>query len=528
MTVFPKAHWRGLLSMILLGSALLGCNQSKSSTPAASLAEPSITASDNASAAMCNAEPSGSAIPRLQRDGRWLVDQHQRVVISHGVNLVWKLAPYFPPNSPEGFTAADADWLLEHGFNTARIGTLWIGVSPTAPGEIDQNYLEQWDRVVQLLAERGIWILFDFHQDMLGEIYQGEGVPEWGIPQGLMTRLLGSPALGFPFNYFTPQVSESFDKLWAERGPIWQGYSDAWQALASRWADQPYSMGYDLLNEPWAGLEWATCILPGLGCPASDREIQPFFERAITAIRGVDANNMVWIEPQLLAGGTGTPTGFTPIAGELQLGYSVHNYCPLTALLQAAELGLPIPDVLPDTCQRFEGKVFEQARITSERIGAVELVTEFGASDDPVLLNRVASLADSHLTGWQYWAYKNWSDPTTQSQETGAQGLFSDDSNLNSVKLDKLKELERSYPQATAGIPLELSFDSISGDFHYRYQIRPAGADTQIYLPQIHYPNGYEVEVRGASVVSATGANLLMLHNSSCDGEVEVVVRRLQ
>jgi endoglycosylceramidase len=470
---------------------------------------------------------SPDATPRLQREGRWLIDHHNRVVISHGVNLVWKLTPYFPPNSPEGFTAADADWLVEHGFNTARIGTLWIGVSPTAPGQIDHDYLVAWDRIVQLLAERGIWILFDFHQDMLGEIYQGEGVPEWGIPSGISTSLLGSPALGFPFNYFTPQVSEAFDKLWAEQGQIWQGYSAAWQAVASKWANQNYSMGYDLLNEPWAGLEWPTCIVPEVGCPAADREIQPFFEHAITAIRSVDSQNMVWIEPQLLAGGTGTPTGFTAIAGESQLGYSVHNYCPLTALLQAAELGLPIPDVLPDTCEGFEAKVFEQARITSERIAAVELVTEFGASDDPVLLNRVANLADSHLTGWQYWAYKNWSDPTTQSQESGAQGLFVDDGDLNSAKLDKLKELERGYPQATAGIPLALSFDSVTGDFHYRYQIRPATADTQIYLPKLHYPNGYSVEVSGATVSSVANANLLMLKNNSCEGEVEVTIHKL-
>ena len=506
------------LIIIMIAVVLSGCN-SKSSTQTASVPN---------QANACPASVQGADdTPRLQRDGRWLIDNHNRVVISHGVNLVWKLAPYFPPNSLEGFTAADADWLVEHGFNTARIGTLWIGVSPTAPGQIDQNYLAAWDRVVQLLAERGIWMLFDFHQDMLGEIYQGEGVPEWGIPTGLTTSLLGSPALGFPFNYFTPQVSETFDNLWAERGEIWQGYGAAWQAIASKWADQSYSMGYDLLNEPWAGLEWPTCILPELGCPAADREIQPFFEHAITAIRGVDSNNMVWIEPQLLAGGTGTPTGFTPIDGESQLGYSVHNYCPLSAFLQAADLGLPIPDVLPDTCEGFESKVFEQARITSERIGAVELVTEFGASDDTVLLNRVANLADAHLTGWQYWAYKNWNDPTTQSQESGAQGLFTDDGDLSSAKLDKLRELERSYPQATAGIPLELSFDTITADFHYRYQIRAANADTQIYLPKLHYPNGYKVEVSGATVSSAVNANLLMLKNNSCEGEVDVTVSKL-
>src|SRR3954447_15312210 len=46
--------------------------------------------------------------PRLQRQGRFLVDQYGRVVIVHGLNLVWKRAPYAPPDTPGGFTAKDA------------------------------------------------------------------------------------------------------------------------------------------------------------------------------------------------------------------------------------------------------------------------------------------------------------------------------------------------------------------------------------------------------------------------------------
>ncbi len=466
--------------------------------------------------------------PRLQREGRWLIDQHRRVVISHGVNLVWKNAPFVPPDTPEGFTAADADWLVEHGFNTVRIGTLWVGVSPDQPGQIDESYLDRWERIIKLLSDRGIWMLFDFHQDMLGPIYQGEGVPEWAILDGPTTSLLGSPSFGFPFNYFTPQVSEAFDNLWKEKGSVWQGYRAAWMAVAERWREQPYSMGYDLLNEPWAGLEWLTCIvLPMAGCPAADRnEIQPFYEYAIAGIRAVDPNNLVWMEPQLLAGGTGSPTGFEPIDGELQLGYSVHNYCPLSALLQAVQLGLlaGLPVSPQDTCDSFEQNVFEQSRVTAERIGAVELVTEFGASDEPELLSRVTATADQHLVGWQYWAYKEWADPTTQSQESGSQGLFTDDANLNSAKQEKLDILERPYPQSTAGEPRELNFDPLTREFNYRYQPWPATANTVIYLPERHYPNGYQLDITGGTGVSSPDAERLEILNNGCSEEVSVRV----
>ncbi|MBI2382546.1 MAG: cellulase family glycosylhydrolase [Gammaproteobacteria bacterium] len=248
--------------------------------------------------------------PRLRREGPWLVDPLGRVVLVHGMNLIWKTAPHVPPDTPAGFTAADARWLAQHGFNGARIGTLWAGVMPREAGEVDPAYLEQWDRVVRLLAAQRIWMLFDFHQDQMSPQFQGEGLPP--------------PQFGFPFNYFTPQVSELFDKLWAERGPVWDGFRDAWTAVAARWKDQPYHMGYDLLNEPWSGQEWPSCIFPpAVGCPDADRdEIQPFMEHGLAGVRRADPHNLVWFEPQLLSGGTGAPTGFVPVAGEFRYRYT--------------------------------------------------------------------------------------------------------------------------------------------------------------------------------------------------------------
>ena len=116
--------------------------------------------------------------PRLQRQGRFLVDQHGRVVIVHGLNMVWKRPPYAPPNTAAGFTARDADWLRKYGFNGARIGTLWAGVTPERPGVADPAYFRRVDRVTKLLADRQIWMLFDAHQDMWHEQYGGEGVPD--------------------------------------------------------------------------------------------------------------------------------------------------------------------------------------------------------------------------------------------------------------------------------------------------------------------------------------------------------------
>jgi len=479
--------------------------------------------------AACGASPSVSGDaepPQLRREGRWLVDPQGRVVLLHGVNLVWKNAPYVPPDAPEGFHAADADWLAEHGFNSARIGVLWVGVTPDAPGVVDRDYLEAWDRVIDLLAARRIWMLFDFHQDMLGPLYQGEGVPEWVVEQvrGPLTDTLGTPSLGFPFNYFTPQVSEAYDRLWADTGHVRDGFRDAWMAVAQRWKQQPYSMGYNLMNEPWSGREFTLCLVPLIGCPSHDaRELQPFFEHALAGIRTVDPHNLVWFESEPQGSSIGTPKGYAPVEGETQLGYSFHYYCPLGALTQALQLGLL--DALPvsATCEVFNDSSMRAARAQAEHMNAVELLTEFGATDDLAMLRQTTAAADARLIGWQYWQYKNWSDPTTTSQGSGAQGLFADDADLGSAKQDKLRLLVRTYPQATAGIPLALSFDPDSGAFRYRYQPRAARGPTQIYVPlALHYPNGYEVTVSGARVVSQPDAGMLELEN--LEGATEVVI----
>ncbi|WP_245585215.1 cellulase family glycosylhydrolase [Solimonas flava] len=470
---------------------------------------------------------SADTTPQLRRDGRFLVDAQNRVVLLHGVNLVWKEAPYVPPADAEGFTAADADWLAQHGFNAARIGVLWTGVMPDAPGVVDHAYLDAWHRVVELLASRRIWMLFDFHQDMLGPIYQGEGVPPWAVDAvvGDLTALLGAPSLGFPFNYFTPQVSQSFDNLWKNDGAVRDGFRDAWVAVARRWKDQPYSMGYNLFNEPWAGLEYPSCLIPLLGCPAHDRkELQPFFEYALAGIRSVDPHQLVWFESEPQGSSLGTPKGFVPVDGETQLGYSFHYYCPLAALTQAVQLGLL--DALPvsGTCAGFARASLREARDQAERMNGVELLTEFGATDDLDILRQTTAAADAQLIGWQYWQYKNWRDPTTTSQGSGAQGLFADDTDPASAKADKLRVLVRTYPQATAGIPQALSFDPDTAVFEYRYTPRAAAGPTQIYVPlAVHYPHGYRVELSGARVRSAPDAALLELDND--DGATQVEVR---
>ncbi len=458
---------------------------------------------------------------QLRRAGTWLVDKRGRVVILHGVNAVWKLAPYVPPDSVHGFSDADADWLSDHGFNAVRLGVLFAGVMPQQ-GLIDHGYLEQIDRVVKLLASRESYVMLDFHQDLYGDAYRGEGFPAWTLRPA---RFDGVLQAGFPLGYVTPRVSRAFDVLWNDVDNIQDDFRDAWVAVAKRWKDQDYLLGYDLINEPWSGSSWPACARPG-GCPKFEGEkLQRLYEHVLAGIREVDPYNIVWIEPQVLFEfGAQTHLGKRPIVDD-QIGFSWHNYCIAATLMQAYGVKESA------TCARLEARVDQHAAAVVSRMQWASLLSEFGASDDLPDIHRVTTNADRNMVGWTYWSYKNWGDPTTQAQGSGAQSMFRNDAELNSVKQAKLAILERPYPQAIAGVPLAYGFDEKTRVFTLRYSTQlasgktaPKGLQTKIHIPTLHYPDGYKVAVQGGRVVSPAKAKTLLIEADQGAASVDVRV----
>jgi hypothetical protein len=431
---------------------------------------------------------SGESVPRLHREGRHLVDQYGRIVVVHGLNLVWKRAPYAPPDTPAGFTAGDADWLERYGFNGARIGMLWAGVTPNQPGVADPAYFQKWDRVVDLLADRGIWMQFDQHQDMWHETYGGEGVPAWAAKRPFPYSQLPYVPVPFPEGYWTPEVSTVFDNFWANKGGLQDSWATYWKLVAQHYKDQPYSMGYDLMNEPWAGIEWPVCMLAGCSLTYS-QELQPAMTKGLQAVRQVDPDGIVWWEPQQFSAGVQTPTFFTaPPGDEQNLGLSWHNYCTWVFLQST---GLPLFNT--DNCRSFTENREQNALRQAATMRAVPLMTEWGATDDVNAVGIDADVADEHQMGWMYWAYKHWDDPTTAD---AAQGLFTDDADLSTVKTDKLRQLVRTYPQATAGTDLTYDYDAATGHFTMSYRADPAiGAPTRIFVSPLTSPHGFDVAI---------------------------------
>ena len=402
-------------------------------------------------AATLTASAAADAAPTtpLGHSGRWITDATGRVVLLHGVNMVYKRPPYYP--AAAGFDAPDADFLAANGFNTVRLGLIYAGVEPS-PGVYNEAYIDEIAATESLLANRGIFSQLDFHQDLYNERFQGEGWPDWAVQDD---GLPAAPQQGFPTNYFAmPALIRAFDHFWAnDPGPggigLQDRYAAAFRHVAQRFANRDHTIGYDILNEPWPGTPWATCANP-VGCPAFDQNtLAPFHDRVRSAIRSVEPQKLIWHEPNVLFN-FGVDSHHPP--GDAASGFSFHVYC-LTGGL-AAILGLDIG------CEQTEELAFDNADKQAAETGDALLLSEFGATDDVEVIRRNIEQAEAHMVSWQYWHYCECDDPTTQGP--GVQGVVFEANQPPSganVKEAKLNVLSRPYPQLVAGTPLSYDFD---------------------------------------------------------------------
>jgi endoglycosylceramidase len=461
--------------------------------------------------------PSGaSAAATLGQAGHWITAADGRVLVVHGLNQVMKVAPYEP--GEDGFGDDDAAFLAANGFDAMRVGVIWSAVEPQ-PGHYDDAYLASVAATVQTLAAHGIYSLLDFHQDLYNEEFQGEGAPAWATQDGG----LPNPALGFPVNYFVnPAENHAWDAFWGNLpAPDGVGlqthYARAWAHVAAYFKGSPSVLGYEVLNEPWPGDGWELCLVLGVGCPLFDRgSLSAFYRRVIPAIEAADPGHTVWFEPNVLFN-EGIPTSVAAVGG--RTGFAFHDYCGAEA-----ELGLNL------TCSQEDDLTFGNATGYARAHNLPPLLTEFGATNDTANLAEVMAHADRAQLGWLEWAYSG--NDITSSSPNG-QALVLDPSKPptgDNVVTAKLKTLAEPYPQLVAGTPQAWSFGG--GVFRLAYSTAradhlgafPAGSETDVAVPAIQFPSGYQVTVSGGHVVSAPNAPLLRVLSSPGATTVTVTV----
>ncbi|MGW0325330.1 endoglycoceramidase I [Nocardia sp. NPDC003183] len=443
------------------------------------------------SSAPVTADPARPLTP-LRAQGSALIDGYGRTVLLHGVNTVDKDAPYLQPG--DGFTLTDdaAATLARHGFTTVRLGVSFDGLMPTA-GVVDTAYLDRVETVVDTLAAHGIYTLLDNHQDGLSKIWNGNGFPEWAIRARPAD---GEPNPGFPLYYLMPSMNAGWDEVWNNTYGVLNHLGVALGALAERMTGRASVLGIELLNEPWPGSAFLTCYPDG--CPDFDVKYQRALQQLTDAVRARNATVPVFWEPNVTWNETmPSHLGKNPPITSPNIVFSPHDYCIPSQL--AIYLGLP--EELRALCPPQQDRTWSNIDAFADRTDIPTMVTEFG-DGDPTVLRNTTTRADERFVGWHYWHYSA-RDGDPFRGELG-------------------RELVRTYPQATAGIPDGMVFDSSTGDFAYRYRPRQASAPTEIYVSDLFHPDGYEVKVTGGRVTSAPGARIVTVE---ADGTDPVTVR---
>jgi endoglycosylceramidase len=428
----------------------------------------------------------------VRHNGRWLIDAQGRVLLLHGVNMVQKTAPYTP--EARGFGDDDAQWLKENGFDVVRLGITGTGLMP-APGVIDVAVLDRYAATVDMLARHQLFVVVDLHQDGWGERANGEPLGSDGFPEWMtLTKGALNTHTGFPLYYVTnPAIQQAFQSLWDnEPGPdsvaLQQSVAKMFGALATRFADNPWVLGYDVFNEPWPGVNWASCLSP-TGCPELEHAyLDPLYAAATSAIRRAGSSQLVLGEPFVLFNFGTSPATFAVPGGDANAGMSFHMYT---------------------TSPAQEPALLDQSIAWSQANGGALLNTEWGSTHDPAAITRQADEFDAALMPWMFWAYD---EDVVVDMSAAPEGA--------NVRDAVAGALIRPHAVAVAGQPLSMSFNAVNRSFELTWETSsvlhgrfPPHVLTTVNVPRRQYPDGYTVEVRGATVRSDPCAQTLLLAN---------------
>ena len=113
------------------------------------------------------------------------------------------------------------------------------------------------------------------------------------------------PATGYPtvesckqnvfgLYYASPDVASAFQSLYTDPD-LQQAFTEYWATVAKTVAGNPYVVGMDMFNEPFAGNFWRdlTRILPGHG---DKNYLQPLYQQVHQAVRQVDDTRILFFE----------------------------------------------------------------------------------------------------------------------------------------------------------------------------------------------------------------------------------------
>lgn len=517
-----------MLALALL-TAVVACSDDDGSGGAATSPDPADdAASSEASGRATNGSPLRSGDGPLVEapDERFIVDVDGRVLILRGQNVI-----NAAKSDPERTGGVDEDEIAQladrYGHNVSRHLIFWDAVEPE-PGVYDEDYLDRVEQRLDWYAAHGIHVVLDMHQDLYSGVFGGDGAPEWavhtdgiefsGIEEGAPWWLAAAD----------PAVEAAYANFWdTSRGhpELQEHYRDMWVHVATRFADHPAVIGYDLMNEPtWSlGSLDQTLAFALVAKETGDWENETlitFTQMLIDAMRAADPDGYLMVEPtSVVNADVDLGDGFQgPFPGDLapftdpREGMSRLVYAPHSYPIEVHEgLGYSADNPYLATWERLRSEEAERF------VGGALFVGEFGANLEEEGANEryfgdVLDMADRQMAGWAYWSW-----------DKGSWGIRAEDGS-DAAHADFVV---RPYPHAIAGVPESFSYDTGTRTFRLSYTTREGvRGPTEVYLAaERHFPDGFEVSVTGDAEWSLDEeAEVLLVDAPNDAGSIRVCV----
>ncbi len=421
-----------------------------------------------------------------------------RYVLLRGINATGnaKLPPFKTLTSP-----ALLDPLASWGINTIRFLFTWEAFEPT-PCDFSEDYLAYYEQAVKWAAERGIYVIADFHQDAFSRYALngcGEGAPEWALT-GMVTPAVPNNGLVACADWgskaaFTPQNYLVFDRFFKDDKQALSHYLEMVSRVASRLSKYPNVIGYDMLNEPWSN---ATSL-------------NPFYAMVGATIRKKHPSAMLFFEPELPVVGIMFPVSLSAVIKP-----------PFSNIVLAPHFYSIELFTFKAWFGESPGLVLSQWKSRTGAWNIPLLLGEFGVS--PLFAN-----ASGYMDAQYQWLDQNFVSGTQWSYNPGwtpqgRDGWNDEDMSINDDKLQLRSSVfkPRPYPQKTAGLPHR--FEPLPSGFVYEWKNDPSlgNGKTEFYIPE-----GYAIGKTWKTLPESAHVtcSLISIHQAVCESNYRGLVR---
>eukprot|EP00731_Ephydatia_muelleri_P021992 Em0014g583a len=411
-----------------------------------------------------------------------------------------------PPWGLAVYSNIQIELMRQWGLNVVRLGFLWHMVEPAA-GQYNGTYVQEIVDFIAKLNDYDIYVILDMHQDCWSPLYcNSHGIPSQyaaayntsnyqpgGIraypepvvkptydDHGDITNCdqIGEKIFGWASCYPTYAIGAAAQRLYDNDEGIADRFGKMWQMIASKVAQYPNILGYELLNEPWLGdvplsfseLDPATNPHWDLWFPTiSDRgNLAGLYQMLHRYIRQVDNESIIFFEPA-------TGGNFLDAWPD-----STNSSNFIQWIVDRLDIA---------ACDLTNDAMYDVRKEDTERLKLAGFLTEFGDNGVGVTsdyINFCTNKMDQFLHGWTFW----YLTPDPSASNTSI-----------------TRALAKPFPHKIAGTPIKVQFTPESSIFDMVYTpcTEPPCSEmaTEVFVAQgYHYPNGFLYAIATQNTVS--------------------------